>query len=109
MVDSGLRGVATSDGGDGAPSASLPPIPSVAPQRMSTELPRPVPPDKRYLQAQKPLETPPPKRSGFGLFGKFKEDDDSRDQLKRLKADNKRLREQLQNLEIKSNQLGAEN
>jgi hypothetical protein len=50
-----------------------------------------------------------PKKSGFGLFGKFKEEDDDRDQLKRLKAENKVLRAQFRDLEIKSSQIGAEN
>jgi hypothetical protein len=76
--------------------------------------------DKRQsLQNNNPLPPPPQlhkrneqsgqKRTGFGLFGKSKDDDDERDQLKRLKAENRQLRARLQELEIKSNQIGAEN
>jgi hypothetical protein len=50
-----------------------------------------------------------PKRSGFGFFGKAKDDDDERDQLKRYKAENKLLRAQLRDLEDKSTELAAEN
>lgn len=70
------------------------------------------------MQANNSLPSPPqlhkrheqsgPKR-GFGLFGKFKEEDDDREQLKRLKAENKLLRAQFRDLEIKSSQIGAEN
>jgi hypothetical protein len=65
-------------------------------------LPPPPPPQKRNEQSG-------PKRTGFGLFGMFKEEDDDRDQLKRLKADNKRLRVQLHELQIMSDQMDAEN
>lgn len=71
--------------------------------------------DKRFLQqqpqpppSQKRGETSVPKRSGFGIFGRSKEEDDDRDQLKKLKAENKLLRTQVRNLEIKSSQIGAE-
>jgi hypothetical protein len=97
--------------GNGGPSVP-PPSPNVPPKPTpADQLRAPPPPDKRSSQSQpqKPLETAVPKRSGFGIFGKFKEEDENRDQLKRLKADNKRLREQLQSLEVKSNELGAEN
>lgn len=73
------------------------------------------PQDKRFSQqpqhSQPPkrIETNVPKRSGFGIFGRSKEEDDERDQLKRLKAENKLLRAQLRELEIKSSQIGAEN
>ena len=60
-------------------------------------------------QSQKRNEQASTKRSGFGLFGKFKDEDDERDQLKRLKAENKQLRAQFRELEIKSSQIGAEN
>lgn len=66
--------------------------------------PHPHPP-----QLQKRNEQANTKRSGFGLFGKFKDEDDDREQLKRLKAENKQLRAQFRELEIKSSQIGAEN
>jgi hypothetical protein len=49
------------------------------------------------------------KRSGFNLFNKFKDEDDDRDQLKRVKAENKQLRAELKDLQMKSNLIGAEN
>jgi hypothetical protein len=58
---------------------------------------------------QKRTEVPVPRRSGFGIFGKSKEEEDDREQLKRLKAENKRLRDELRTLEVKYGQLGAEN
>ena len=53
---------------------------------------------------QKRIDQLPPKRSGFGIFGKFNQDDDERDQMKRLKAENKQLRTQMRDLEIRSSQ-----
>jgi hypothetical protein len=58
---------------------------------------------------QKRIDQLPPKRSGFGIFGKFNQDDDERDQMKRLKAENKQLRTHMRDLEIRSSQIGAEN
>ena len=68
--------------------------------------------ERRFsFQSQQPKRSDPnpPKKTGFGLFSKMREDDDERDQLKKLKAENKELRAQLRDLEIKSNKLGAEN
>jgi hypothetical protein len=59
---------------------------------------------------QKPRNDPASaKRSGFNLFNKFKDDDDERELLKRLKAENKQLRAEFKDLQIKSNLIGAEN
>jgi len=58
---------------------------------------------------QKRNEPSGSKRSGFGIFGKNKEEEDERDQLKKLKAENKRLKDELRALEVKSSHLGAEN
>ena len=84
-----------------APPPSPPPPPPPPPQdkRHSMQLP-PLPPQKRNDSQ---------KRSGFGLFSKYRDDDDDRDQLKKLKVENKQLKAQLRELEIKSNQIGAEN
>jgi hypothetical protein len=88
--------------------------PNVIP-RNPTDPGRVGPQDKRFSQqpqhSQPPkrIETNAPKRSGFGIFGRSKDEDDERDQLKRLKAENKLLRAQLKELEIKSSQIGAEN
>jgi hypothetical protein len=87
--------------------------PSPQPPQPPQPPPPPPPLDKRYSMQQLP---PPPqkrndsqKRSGFGLFSKYKEEDDDRDQLKKLKAENKNIKAQLRELEIKSSQIGAEN
>src|SRR5215471_886104 len=58
-------------------------------QSIQNNNPPPHPP-----QLQKRNEQAGAKRSGFGLFGKFKDEDDDREQLKRLKAENKQLRTQ---------------
>src|SRR5436305_13340686 len=65
------------------------------------------PQDKRFSQqpqhSQPPkrIETNAAKRSGFGIFGRSKEEDDERDQLKRMKTENNFRRPQLKELEIK--------
>jgi hypothetical protein len=81
-------------------------------QRPSSDALRAAFPDKRFSQPvpnQKRNEPQASKRSGFGIFGKFKEEEDDRDQNKRLKAENKRLREEVRKLEMKASQLGLEN
>jgi hypothetical protein len=90
--------------------------PNAGPPRAPTDASRTGQQDKRFSQQapqpsqnQKRTEISAPKRSGFGIFGRAKEEDDERDQLKRLKAENKLLRAQLRDLEIKSSQIGAEN
>jgi hypothetical protein len=75
-------------------------------KRQSLQNNNPLPPPS---QLHKRNEQSGPKRTGFGLFGKFKDDDDDRDLVKRLKAENKQLRTQFRELEIKSSQIGAEN
>lgn len=112
MIDSSLRAPATASTGNPPPTNNAN-SPHVIPSRTSTDLLRDTSTDKRLSQpapaGQKRNEAQATKRSGFGIFGKFKEEDDDRDQLKRLKAENKRLQEEVRNLELKSNQLGAEN
>lgn len=82
------------------PQPPLPPTPAA-------------PTEKRLSKTNHPHtrnEQPAPKRTGFGLFGgKSKDDEDDKEQLKRLKADNKQLQAQLRELEIKSKQMGVEN
>jgi hypothetical protein len=97
-------------------STALTSGPNAAPQRAPTDAGRTSQQDKRFsqqpplhIQHQKKIETSAPKRSGFGIFGRSKEEDDERDQLKRLKAENKVLRQQVRDLEIKSSQIAAEN
>ena len=80
-------------------------IPQQQDKRQSIQHYHPIP----AQSTQKRVEQIPPKRSGFGIFGKFNQDDDERDQLKRLKAENKQLRAQMRELEIRSSQIGAEN
>lgn len=72
--------------------------------------------DKRLsLQPQPPSsrnEVNIPRRSAFGFFGKGNAKDseiDEHEQLKRCKAENKVLQQKLREMEIKANQIGAEN
>jgi hypothetical protein len=59
---------------------------------------------------QKRVEPSHSKKSGFGgIFGRSRDEDDEREQLKKLKAENKLIREKYRDLEIKSNQIAAEN
>ena len=81
-------------------------VPHQQDKRQSLQPYHPPPPAQ---PTQKRNDELPPKRSGFGIFGKFNQDDDERDQLKRLKAENKQLRAQMRDLEIRSSQIGAEN
>ena len=81
-------------------------VPQQQDKRQSVQHYHPTPPPQ---PAQKRNEQIPPKRSGFGIFGKFNQDDDERDQMKRLKSENKQLRAQMRDLEIRSSQIGAEN
>ena len=110
----------TKNSTNGPPTTTAPPSQGAIIHPATEGPPRPPPnQDKRHsvqsnppphpTQSQKRNEQSGTKRSGFALFGKFKEDDEERDQLKRLKAENKQLRTQFRDLEIKSNQIGAEN
>lgn len=91
-----------------------------APQRTPTNPTRSPSQDKRYSQllpqpathvqpAAQKREISAPKKSGFGIFGRSRDEDDEREQLKKLKAENKLLREKYRELEIASNQMAAEN
>jgi len=109
---------ATKGSSNGSPLVAVPVAQGSQPHANSPDK-VPQPQDKRqsiphYPQTapqllQKRTDQVPPKRTGFGIFGKFNQDDDERDQMKRLKAENKQLRSQMRDLEIRSSQIGAEN
>jgi len=104
------------------PVAAADPLPSNSQQQSSTAVAprlekrgtvsiRPAAKDKQeHIQVgrQAGTESSQTKRSGFGLFGKLKDDNEERDSTKKLKAENRALNSQLREMELKANKLTAE-
>jgi len=106
----GLPVAARNTGSQGSDSSRLGIAPHDKRQSIIANPPPTAPSSSSNAFFHKPRSDPVNvKRSGFSLFNKFKDEDDEREQLKRFKAENKQLRAELKELQIKSNLIGAEN